>query len=298
VRIGTRGSALALAQSQAIAKRIQGAELVRIDTSGDRGQAGGDKARWVDAIERALLDGEIDLAVHSAKDVPAVLADGLELVACPERADPRDALCLAGGDTAAGDGPHDGAAAPGPLVRLRSDARVGTSSLRRAAQLKALREDLRVVELRGNVDTRLLRLAEGGFDAIVLARAGLQRLGRDAGVPLDELIPAAGQGTLALEARAGDERAARAAAALRHADTEATLAAERALVATLGADCHSAVGARARVQGSQIELEAWIGLHDGSAWIADRLSGENPQALGREMARRMLTMGAREMLLS
>jgi hydroxymethylbilane synthase len=285
MRIGTRGSALALAQAQTIAERIPGAELVVVSTSGDRGERGGDKARWVDAIEQALLCEEIDLAVHSAKDVPSRLADGLELVGCPPRADARDALC--------------GAAS---LAGLPEGARVGTSSLRRAAQLRALREDLEPVAVRGNVDTRLRRLseAENGLHAIVLARAGLQRLGHDGGTPLDELVPAAGQGTLALEARAGDERVQEAVAPLRDSETELALAAERSLVRALDADCHTALGAYARIDdahdGRRIEIEAWIGLHDGSAWIADKLSGADAEALGREVAERMLTMGAREML--
>lgn len=286
MRIGTRGSALALAQAQLIAERIPGAELVVVSTSGDRGERGGDKARWVDAIEQALLVEEIDLAVHSAKDVPSQLAEGLELVACPPRADARDALC--------------GAAS---LADLPEGARVGTSSLRRAAQLRALREDIEPVALRGNVDTRLRRLSEAeknGLHAIVLARAGLQRLGHDDGAPLDELVPAAGQGTLALEARVGDERVREAVSPLRDSEAELALAAERSLVRALDADCHTALGAYARIDeardGSRIELEAWIGLQDGSAWIADKLSGEDAEALGREVAQRMLTMGAREML--
>ena len=163
MRIGTRGSALALAQAGQVAEALGGAELVPIATTGDRAPAGAgaglDKERWVREIDVALLAGEIDLAVHSAKDVPARLAVGLELVATPPRADPRDALC----------------GAPS-LAALAAGARVGTSSLRREAQLRARRDDVDVVELRGNVDTRLRRLAEGAFDAIVLARAGLQRL--------------------------------------------------------------------------------------------------------------------------
>lgn len=281
MRIGTRGSALALAQAQLIADRLEGSELVVVSTSGDRGERSSDKARWVDAIEQALLAEEIDMAVHSAKDVPSQLAEGLALVGCPPRADARDALC--------------GAAS---LADLPAGSRVGTSSLRRAAQLRALRDDLEPVAVRGNVDTRLRRLSEAqtALDAIVLARAGLERLGRDGGAPLEELVPAAGQGTLALEARADDERVQAAVAPLRNAETELALAAERSLVRALDADCHTALGAHARIEGRTIEMEAWIGFGDGSAWIADKLSGEDPEALGREIAQRMLTMGAREML--
>lgn len=315
MRVGTRGSALALAQAQNVAERLPGAELVVLSTSGDRGQHSGDKARWVDTIERALIDRQIDLAVHSAKDVPAQLADGLELVGSPPRADPRDVLCGARS-----------------LAELPPGARVGTGSLRRAAQLRALRDDLEPVALRGNVDTRLRKLAEraDGIHAIVLARAGLERLGRDgpAGpedrVPLDELVPAAGQGTLALQARSDDPhvRDVLAAAGLCDPDTELALAAERALVRALGADCHSALGAHARViyphhhnhdedphtgpshsharggQGTIVELRAWIGLANGSAWISDTLTGDaqQPDALGEQIAQRMLACGAGEML--
>jgi hydroxymethylbilane synthase len=280
LRIGTRGSALAIAQASAVAEALGGAELVAIATSGDRGDGAQDKSRWVDAIEQALLAGDVDLAVHSAKDVPAELADGLALAGAPRRADPRDALCGAGS-----------------LAELASGARVGTSSLRRAAQLRALRPDLDLVELHGNVDTRLRRLEEGDFDAIVVARAGLERLGRDRGVALDELVPAAGQGTLAFEARAGDEGTASLIAPLRDAETETALAAERALVHALGADCRTPVGAHARLVGDgTLELRAFVGLADGSAWVRDELSGYEPEALGRAVAGRLLAAGADELL--
>jgi hydroxymethylbilane synthase len=273
------GSPLALTQATAVANAIGAdVEIVTLVTSGDRG-GGADKSRWVDTIERALLDGEVDLAVHSAKDVPSELAEGLELAGSPRRADPRDALC--------------GAPA---LAALAAGSRVGTSSLRRAAQLRAARPDLEIVDLRGNVDTRLRRLSEGDFDAIVLARAGLERLGREPGAPLDELVPAPGQGTLALEGRAGDAQVAAAIAPLRDADAEAMLAAERALVRELGAGCHTPLGAHASVRAGELELRAFVGLADGSAWIRDELRGADPEALGREVGRRLLTAGAGEML--
>ena len=189
IRIGTRGSALALAQAAWVAERLPGdTELVTITTAGDRGADQADKSRWVSELERALLAEQIDLAVHSAKDVPAELAEGLTLVAIPERADPSDVICGAQS-----------------LASLGAGARVGTSSLRRTAQIRADRDDLEVVSVRGNVDTRLRRLAEGSFDALVLAAAGLVRLGRagEIGGALEQLVPAAGQGALALEARPG-----------------------------------------------------------------------------------------------
>ena len=194
MRIGTRGSALALAQTQFVARLLGGAEVVTIATSGEaRGARYSDKSRWVLELERALSAREIDLAVHSAKDVPGELADGLALLGAPPRAAAEDVLC-------GGSGPE----------QLAPGARVGTSSLRRAAQLRALREDLEVVPVRGNVDTRLRKLGEGDLDALVLARAGLVRLGREAeaGAVLDpaRFVPSPGQGTLALEGRADDER--------------------------------------------------------------------------------------------
>ena len=281
MRIGTRGSALALAQAGSVAERLgPDSELVTLSTAGDRGSTTEDKSRWVAELERALIEHEIDVAVHSAKDVPAELAEGLELVAFPPREDPRDALC--------------GAAA---LAELAPGARVGTSSLRRAAQLKALREDLEVVSLRGNVDTRLRKLAEGGLDAIVLAVAGLKRLGlgAHAGAPLDQLVPAAGQGALAVQARAGELDAARLEP-VNDRSTAACVELERELVRALGASCHTPVGALARrLADGQFELAAWVGLPDGSEWISDLQRGAQ-RGLAARVAERLLTVGAGELL--
>jgi hydroxymethylbilane synthase len=281
MRIGTRGSALALAQATWVAERLgAGAELVTITTSGDRQQAIGDKSRWVSELEQALLEDRIDLAVHSAKDVPAELADGLELVAIPARADPRDVIC--GAES---------------LAALEPGARIGTSSLRRRAQIRAIRDDVSVVELRGNVDTRLRKLAEGEADALVLARAGLERLGHSAeasGV-LEQLVPAAGQGALAIEARPGHIDPARLSAL---SDPEATtcVSTERQLTHALEASCNTPVGAHARVlPGGEVELQAWVGLPDGSAWCADVLRGA-ADGLGARVAERMLAAGAGELL--
>lgn len=278
MRVGSRGSALALAQARPVAEAL-GAELVVVATAGDRDRIHPhppDKGRWVGALERALLEREIDVAIHSAKDVPSELAPGTELLPSPPRADARDALC--GG---------------GSLEELPEGARVGTASLRRRAQLLALRPDLDVAELRGNVDTRLRRLAGGEFAAILLAAAGLARLGRaGAGVPLGELVPAAGQGVLALQARAGDAPAFAG-------DEEATraLACERALVRALHADCDTPVGAHATVlHGGDLRLRAFVGRADGTAWLRDELIGSGPEALGREVGRRLLASGAAEIL--
>jgi hydroxymethylbilane synthase len=281
VRIGTRGSALALVQARQVAELLGGGgehELVEVVTSGDRGEAVSDKERWVRELDAALLDGSVDCAVHSAKDVPAELPAGIVIAAVPSRADPRDALC--------------GAAT---LAALTSGARVGTSSLRRAAQVRALRDDLAVVDLRGNVDTRLRKLEDGDYDAIVLAAAGLDRLGRgDAGTPLDELVPASGQGCLAVTTRAGEESLV---AEIDDPAAASALGAERALVRALEADCHTPVGAHAQVLGAgALRLRAFVGAADGSAWIRDELDGPEPERLGAAVAQRLLSAGAREVL--
>jgi hydroxymethylbilane synthase len=283
VKIGTRGSALALAQARQVAELLGGGgehELVAVVTSGDRGEAVSDKERWVRELDAALLDGSVECAVHSAKDVPARLPEGIVIAAVPPRADPRDALC--------------GAAT---LAALAPGARVGTSSLRRAAQVRALRDDLAVVDLRGNVDTRLRKLEDGDYDAIVLAAAGLERLGRgDAGTPLDELVPAAGQGCLAVTTRGGEESLV---AAIDDAATARALAAERALVRALEADCHTPVGAHAQVLAADaLRLRAFVGAADGSAWVRDELDDSDPERLGAAVAQRLLSAGAREVLAS
>ncbi len=280
MRLGTRGSKLALVQAESVARRLGGAEIVKITTLGDRGAAVEDKSRWVSELERALLEGRIDLAVHSAKDVPTELTEGLALVAIPERADARDAICGAGG-----------------IAELAPAARIGTSSVRRAAQLRALRDDLEVVELRGNVDTRLRKLAEGEVDALVLAVAGLERLDRGAavGAVIDEFVPSAGQGALAIEARPG-VLDADALARLSDDGAMACVGAERDLVRALGASCNTPVGAHGqwRADGT-VEVVGWVGLPDGSAWLRDTVRDE-PGTAGRVCAERMLAAGAAELL--
>ena len=285
IRLGTRGSALALAQAGQVAGLLDDdVELVEIRTSGDRGAAAGDKSRFVKEIEEALLAGEVDLAVHSAKDVPAERPAGLAIVGVPARADARDTLC--------------GAAA---LDSLADGAVVGTSSLRRRAQLLAARPDLEVRELRGNVDTRLRKLAESGYDALVLAAAGLERLGRASeGAPIDPtgFVPAAGQGCLALEARGDDERAASLAGGITDSEALVCLTAERALVAALEATCDTPVAAHAVLTDGSLALDAFAGLPDGRAWVRDSLTGsaDDPAALGLAAAERMLAAGAGELL--
>jgi hydroxymethylbilane synthase len=265
-------------------------ELVTVRVSGDEApgrapaQPPGDKSRFVKELEEALLSGDVDLAVHSAKDLPSELPDGLAIVGVPPRADARDAVC--------------GASA---IADLPEGARVGTSSLRRRAQLLARRPDLRVSDLRGNVDTRLRRLAEGRFDALVLAAAGLERLGRSGDgepVPAADMVPAAGQGCLALEARAGDDRAAGLAAAVTDRSALERLTAERALVAELDATCRTPLAAHAEHVDGGLELTAFAGLPDGSRWIRDVLRGDaaEPAALGRAIAERLLAAGAGDVL--
>lgn len=282
LKLGTRGSPLALAQAAQVAAAIEApVELTTIATSGDGDHSPAeDKRRWVDRIEDALLAGAIDLAVHSAKDLPGALADGLEIAGVPERGDVRDVLCGAGS-----------------LAELPPGARVGTSSLRRAAQLRALRDDIAIVPIAGNIDTRLRALEEDGLDAIVLARAGLARLGRPLGAALDELVPAVGQGALAIEARAGDVRVATAIAALRHAPTERELYAERALARALGAGCHTPIGGHATSLGDgTLELRAFVGVLDGSLWVRDSLTGTDPVALGEAVAERLRSVGVEAIL--
>jgi hydroxymethylbilane synthase len=282
VRLATRGSALALAQAGKVAELLGGAELVEVSSDGEIG----DKERFVRGVERALLDGEAEIGVHSAKDLPSKLPPELAIAAVPAREDPADAWIGAGAS----------------LEEVPEGARVGTASLRRRAQLLAERPDLRVGELHGNVDTRLRRLEEGELDAIVLAAAGLRRLGREDEIafkiPAAEMVPAAGQGALVLQARVGDEASLEAVAGLGDETALRELVAERAVVALLDASCATPIGVHARVEGQRISMEAFVGLPDGSEWIRDRVEGEaeQPAAVGEFLAGRLLGAGARELL--
>jgi hydroxymethylbilane synthase len=299
LRLGTRGSALALAQAKLVAKALGGEpEIVPIKTLGNKGPpAGGDKARFVREIERALLDGEVDLGIHSAKDLPSDPPRGLEVAGVPARADSRDAY-LGSVDARA-----RASATRGVLGELPEGARIGTSSLRRRSQLLALRPDLEIVELRGNVDTRLQRLTDGDFDGLVLAAAGLHRLGRAEeicfAIELDELIPAPGQGALAIEAPHSNDRAAAAAESITDRGAMATLLAERALVAALDASCNTPLGAVATLEhGGRMRMLAFCGLPDGSEWLRDEIEMDDadPEGVGRALADRMKSAGAEEIL--
>jgi hydroxymethylbilane synthase len=282
MRIATRGSALALTQARWVADRLGGAELVEASSDGEPG----DKSRFVRGVERALLAGEAELGVHSAKDLPSEMPEELEIASAPEREDAADVWIGAGSS----------------LDDAPEGARVGTASLRRRAQLLAARPDLRIEELHGNVDTRLRKLEEGSLDAIVLAAAGLRRLGREDeigfAIPVDRMVPAAGQGTLALQARIGDTETGDAAGAIGDLRAMRELTAERTVVALLDATCASPLGVHARIDGGRIEIDAFVGLPDGSEWVCDRLEGnaEEPALAGAELVQRFLGAGAREIL--
>jgi hydroxymethylbilane synthase len=282
IRIATRGSKLALTQAGMVAEMLGGAELIEVSSDGEAG----DKSRFVRGVERALLAGEAEVGVHSAKDLPGEMSEELEIAAVPPREDPADAWIGAGSS----------------LDDVPEGARVGTASLRRRSQLLAARPDLRVEELHGNVDTRLRKLAEGKLDAIVLAAAGLRRLGREAeigfAIPVEVMVPAAGQGALALQVRDGDSAAAEAVAAILDFDAARELTAERAAVAPLGATCATPVGVHARVEGERLGIEAFVGLPDGSEWLRDRVEGDaaDPVAAGVLLAERLLGAGAHDLL--
>jgi hydroxymethylbilane synthase len=284
LRLGTRGSALALAQAKLVAKQLGGAEVITIKTADG---AVGDKARFVKEIERALLDGEVDLGVHSAKDLPADLPEDLEIAGVPTREDPRDSYV----------------GHVNSLGACPEGSRIGTSSLRRRAQILAQRPDLEVVELRGNVDTRLGKLEAGEYDGLVLAAAGLHRLGRaeEMAFPIEpaELVPAAGQGAIAIEARHSRDRPAAAAESITDRDSFATLLAERSVVAALDATCNTPLGVTASLEsGGRIRIQAFCGLPDGSEWLRDEIEDDDadPELVGRALAERLKSAGATDIL--
>lgn len=293
IRIGSRGSALARWQAEHVKSRLEGlgheVTIEVITTTGDRVldrrlEAVGGKGAFLKEIEEALQEGGVDLAVHSLKDVPVALPDGLRLCAILERADPRDALVSSG--------PR--------LADLPAGARVGTTSLRRQSQLRALRPDLAVVDLRGNVDTRIRKLREGQYDAILLALAGLARLGREGEVTEvldpDRFLPAPGQGAIALECRSDARQVREAVAPLDHAPTAAAVTAERAFLAALGGGCNVPLGAYARPAPEGLRLAALVARADGSAIVRGEGAGPEPDALGRALAEDLLARGARELL--
>lgn len=300
LRLGTRGSRLARAQSGHVAAAVtdrlgRSVELVEISTAGDRSSAPltelGGTGVFVSALREALLAGHIDFAVHSYKDLPTAPAPGLVVAAVPPREDPRDVLVARDGLT---------------LGQLPPGARVGTGSPRRVAQIRALGLGLELLPVRGNVDTRLAKLAEGAFDALVVARAGLARLDRLDAVTeiLDPLqvLPAPAQGALAVECRADDEETVALLAALDHSDTRAAVEAERVLLAELEAGCTAPVGALAEVvegdDGLELFLRASVTGVDGAHAV--RLSATGPvhdaSGVGRRLAAELLAAGAAELM--
>ena len=298
LRIGTRGSALALWQAEWVKAQLLAAheelavELLVIKTTGDKildvplAKVGG-KGLFVKEIEEALLDGKADLAVHSVKDMPAELPEGLHLAVMPPREDPRDALISRNG---AG------------LEVLPHGARVGTSSLRRAAQLLHLRPDLRIETLRGNVDTRLRKLESEGFDAIVLAAAGLKRMELSHVVSEylepERMLPAVGQGALGIETRTGDAFTNEVVASLAHPQTMTIVRAERAFLKRLEGGCQVPIGAHATMEGETLILTGMVADLEGVRLIRKELRGDaqQPEVVGERLAEVILESGGAEIL--
>lgn len=298
LKIGTRGSKLALTQSQWVKDKIETrypgihAELVRIKTTGDRildsplSKVGG-KGLFVKEIEEALLKGQIDVAVHSMKDIPADLPDALTLSAFPEREDPHDVLISKKNRT---------------LEQLPDRSRVGTSSLRRGAQLLYMRPDLTIVSLRGNVETRLRKLESGDLQAIILAAAGLRRLGFvnriSQVISPEQILPAIGQGALGLEVRREDERTIELLSFLNHKPTEKAVRAERAFLVELEGGCQVPIAGFARLKDESIHMMGMVAELDGTRLIRDEITDKKnrPEDIGVRLARRLLISGADKIL--
>jgi len=290
LRIGSRGSQLALWQANHISAllREQGhtVELEIIKTTGDKITdvalaKVGTKGMFTKEIEEALAEGRVDLAVHSLKDLPTEVPPGFELAAITKRENPRDVFLSRKYDS---------------LAALPQGARVGTSSLRRQAQIKAIRPDLEIYPLRGNVDTRLRKLEAGEFDAIILAAAGLYRLGRTESVreviPADVMCPAAGQGALGIEIRAGDAATGSLLKFLDDPASRASTTCERALLNKLGGGCQVPIGAFAEVTGQMLHLDAIVARPDGSQILRESRQGTDPQQLGEAVGETLLRRGA------
>jgi hydroxymethylbilane synthase len=297
IRLGTRGSQLARWQANWVAEKLRqeghAVSIVEISTQGDRDQTSaldqiGGLGVFTKELQRALLLGEIDLAVHSLKDLPTTPVEGLTLAAVPVRENPADVFVSN--------------IAPS-LEQLPPGARIGTGSLRRQAQLAWRRPDLVSLEVRGNVDTRLRKLDEGGYDALILAAAGITRLGLEHRItqylPFDLMLPAPGQGALGIECRVDDARILAAVAPLDHSETAACVTAERSLLAGVEGGCLAAIGAHATCHGGELELRALVLSADGARQLA--VNGKEDlsqaQALGQRLAAELLAAGASELLL-
>jgi hydroxymethylbilane synthase len=297
LRIGTRGSALALWQARSIARALREStgiepEIVIIKTSGDKFQQTsfsqiGTKGVFIKELEDALLEERIDLAVHSMKDVPTEMPEGLTIAAIGKREDVRDALLSANGAT---------------LASMPQGARVGTSSLRRQSQLLLARRDLRILELRGNVDTRIEKLKRGDYDAIVLAKAGLDRLGLSTNIsevlPPEVSLPAAGQGAIGIEARAGDAVTLRVLTTLDDAETRSAVTAERSALAGLGGGCQVPIGAWGRVENGKLLLDVAVLSANGTQRMWEKDSGlpAEAEAIGKRVAQKLREGGAAALL--
>jgi hydroxymethylbilane synthase len=289
LRIGSRGSQLALWQANHISSLLRAreheVEIEIIHTTGDKITdvalaKVGTKGMFTKEIEEALAAGRVDLAVHSLKDLPTELTKGFEIAAITERQDPRDAFCSREYAT---------------VQELPQKARVGTSSLRRQAQLKAIRPDLEIHPLRGNVDTRLRKLEEGEYDAIILASAGLNRLGKTELVkqviPADIMCPAAGQGALGIEIREGDAKTRELLAFLNDPNARAATTCERALLNSLGGGCQVPIGAFAERRNGKLHLESIVADPDGSKVLRDSRDGHDPEKLGNDAGASLLERG-------
>jgi hydroxymethylbilane synthase len=297
LRIGTRGSALALWQARSISEALRAiagvqSELVIVKTSGDKFQQTsfseiGTKGVFIKELEDALLERRVDLAVHSMKDVPTEIPGGLTIAAICKRQDVRDALL---------------STSAASLARLPAGARVGTSSLRRKSQLLYARSDLQILDLRGNVDTRIEKLKRGDYDAIVLAKAGLDRLGLSANISevlsTDVCLPAAGQGAIGIEARAEDAESLEILSALNDGETRSGVEAERAVLAGLEGGCQVSIGVWGRVESGKLMLEVAVLSPDGAQRMREKSScaPEDAVALGERVAAKMLDQGAAALL--
>ncbi|MFA5079106.1 MAG: hydroxymethylbilane synthase [Dehalococcoidia bacterium] len=294
--IGSRGSRLAMIQAETVAGEIRRCrpnceiEIRKIVTEGDRNRsasidASGDTGIFVKALEDALLDSAIDIAVHSLKDMPTVLPPQLYLAAVTQRLDPRDALV-----------------ACSPLAELNPGSKIGTGSLRRAAQLKHIRSDLEVCSIRGNVDSRLRRVSSGQLDGVIVAAAALLRLGWSDKItgylPLELFLPAVGQGALAVEAREGDGRVKEIIEPINHLPTWQSVTAERFFLHTVEGGCRAPIAALATVNGNILEIQAMVSDREGDVIMRDTYTGPAilPREAGEELARRMLKAGAASLI--